>query len=313
MTMEKSEIKVYTQEVAEKLGETEEQPLHQIELLIEHAGREFVQEMLDQTLRIEEKDGMKTEDGKRRRTPGGVFFYISKGKLDAEIRQQIFPNFGQGEKLKVIEWSERLEFVEPLLEDEELGNMRYVTITLHGRPGKVVVEGDSVMTTIAHRHKQTPLPRGVPHPPEDATAYTVYMSRKHWEEVEESIETYKSDRLIIEGSIFYDEETQSIAVFAMKVTTRRTEKMARKEAQPQNQAQKAKQGKAPAIESNIDIPDGMSADVAAKLRQLHNAADTLRERIKDMEAKGQAGVSMTKKLLKNTEKQIEALDRQYGS
>lgn len=316
MTMEKSEIKAYTQEVAKKLGETDEQPIHQIELIIELAGQEFVQEMLEETLQIEEKGGMQTEDNKRRRTPGGVFFYIVKGKMDAELRQQIFPNFGQRERLRVVEWDERHEFVDPILDSEEYGNMRYATVNLHGRPGKVVIEGDSVMTTLVHRHKQTPLPRGVPHPPEDPTYYTVYMARKHWEDVAESIENYKSDRLIVEGSLFFDKDTNTIAVFAMNVTTRRTEKMARKEDQPQNQQAAAKQGKSSAkrpqdVDSSIPVPDGMPDDVAAKLRQLYNAAETLRDRIKDMETKGQAGISMTKKLLINTEKQIEALEKQY--
>ena len=55
----------------------------------------------------------------------------------------------------------------------------------------------------------------------------------------------------------------------------------------------------------------MPADVARKLSQLQEAANTLRSRITDMESKGQPGVAMTRKLLQNTEKQIEALQSQY--
>jgi Phosphorylated adapter RNA export protein, RNA-binding domain len=316
MTMEKSELKEFAQEAAKKLGETEEKPIAQIELLIELIGREFVEEKLNETMSIEEKGGMKTEDGKRRRTAGGVFFYLAKGKMDAEIRQQIFPNFGQGEKRRVVQWDERREFIDPLLEKDEHGEMRYVTITLRGRPAEIVIEGDSVMTVIEHRHKQTPMPRGVPHPPDSGTCYTVYMARKQWEDVAESIETYKSDRLIIEGSLFFDKETETLAVFAMKVTSRRTEKMARKEAEaPQSQKQESDDKTKTSVKqsASVTLPEGIPSDVAAKMRQLYNAAETLRERIANMEAKGQAGVSMTKKLLHNTEKQIEVLEKQYPS
>jgi hypothetical protein len=318
--MEKSELTTYSQEVAEKLGETEEIPINQIQSIIEHAGRDFVETMLAETMLIEEQGGMQTENNKRRRTPGGVFFYIVKGKLDIEVRQQIFPNFGQAEKRPVLEWDERRQHVDSLLEHEAQGEIRYVTIILHGRPNEVIIKGDTVIATLNHQHHQTPLPRGVPHPPEKATPYTVYMARKYWEEVTEFLEKYKSDRLIVEGTLFWDAETQTVAVFAAKVTTRRIEKIARKETQQQEQEQKSDKKLAPPSKptstnaaSSIKLPDGIPSDVAVKLRQLYNAAETLRERIKDMETKGQAGVSMTKKLLHNTEKQIEALEKQYKS
>jgi hypothetical protein len=42
---------------------------------------------------------------------------------------------------------------------------------------------------------------------------------------------------------------------------------------------------------------------------LEAAAQTLRERLAEMEAKGQKGIAMTRTLLNNTEKQIAALQR----
>ena len=59
------------------------------------------------------------------------------------------------------------------------------------------------------------------------------------------------------------------------------------------------------------IPPGVPPEVGDKLRQLYSAAETLRERVATMESKGQAGVAMTKKLLRTTEKQIEALERKF--
>jgi len=356
MAMEREEIKALALEAAKTLGEENEGPVHQLELILEHVGKEFLDEMLAETQKIEDGGGMMTDDGKRRRTKGGVFFYLAKGKIDARVRYLIFPSFGQKERGKVIEWGERLKYLDGIYEPEAAGELKYHVITLQGRPNKVVVDGSSVIMSIAHQFTPTPFPRGVPTPPNLVTMYTVYMSTKHWEACQESLEKYKNDRLIIEGSQFFDTETNTIAVMAINVTTKRTQKAERKEGEegaeaapaapkpapkPQNnqRPQGNKPGKGggqppkgnrganpkqpsrpfipqpspvPALpEMDIDLPEGVPADIAAKLRQLHSAAQTLRDRIADMESKGQAGVSMTRKLLQSTEKQIEALEKQF--
>ncbi|MGB7339758.1 MAG: hypothetical protein WBC91_12765 [Phototrophicaceae bacterium] len=315
MTMDTAEIQAYTAEIAKMLGEKDDKPISQIAAMVEHIGREFVQTRVDETNKIEEAGGMKTDDGKRRRTKGGVFFYLCKGKMTDEQRAVIFPHFGQ--KGRVVEWEERHEFIDDLVDDEDLqGNMRYVTIHLHGRPGKVVKEDHSIMTTIKHVHKKTPLPKGVPHPPLTPTIYTVYMSRKHWEGVEESINEYKSDRLIIEGTLFYDGETESIAVFANSVTTRRIEKLANK-AKNEDAPEASKNDTASSNEASASAQaepeenEPVTAD--SKLEKLYSAAEKLRSRIAEMEEKGQRGVNMTKQLLRNTEKQIEVLEKSKAS
>jgi hypothetical protein len=352
MSMERDEIKALALQTAKILGEENEGPIHQLELILEHVGKDFLAEILAETQKIEENGGMMTDDGKRRRTMGGVFFYLAKGKIDARVRQLIFPSFGQKEKGRVLEWSERQKYLKDLLNMESAGEVKYLVVSLQGRPNQVVVQEASVIMTIAHQAAPMPFPRGVPQAPDDVTMYTVYMSNKHWESVKESLEKYKNDRLIIEGSQFLDTETNTIAILAINVTTKRMQKADRKEgeegeegketapkaAKPQNQKPQQSQkpqknlppkGKPgnpkqhskpfipqpppPAPQFEIDLPEGLPADVAAKLRQLHSAAQTLRDRIADMESKGQAGVSMTKKLLQSTEKQIEALERQFIS
>ena len=112
-------------------------------------------------------------------------------------------------KGKVIEWEERQDYVDDLIDTAEHGEMRYVNITLHGRPGKTIIEDNSVITTISHTHKQSPFPKGVPHPPEEATVYTVYIGIRQWNAVIEEIEAYSGDRLIIDGTVFWDADTES--------------------------------------------------------------------------------------------------------
>lgn len=300
--MEKQEIREYAQEVAKALDENDEQPISQIEQLIEHLGRDFVQQHLEEAQKIEEKGGIKTDDNKRKRTLGGSFFYIIKPKMDEDIRQQIFPNFGKKEKGKIIDWENRQDYLDDLLDEGEHGLMHFATVTLQGRPGKVVIDGNSVITTISHEHKTTPYPKGVPQPPENSTVYTVYMGIRQWNGVTESLEEYSGDRLVVEGNILWDADNDSIAVFAKRVSTRRLEKQARREREAQAPAQKV-------VEAQPVPEETPKPTATTKLEKLYSAAQTLRDRIADMEAKGKGGVAMTKKLLATTEKQIEALEK----
>lgn len=337
MELENQAVQEQAQEIAKALGETEEVPIRQIESIVKVMGEEFAKAAVQETLEIEEKGGLKTEDGKRRRTVGGVFFYLVKGKLTNSQKLAIFPNFGQkyGE---VVEWAERIPYLTKLFEEPDFGKIRHLSITVHGRPGEIIEHDNTIIIPVVHEHKPTPFPRGVPQPPLDPAVYVVYMAKKHWEAIKESLENYPSDRMVVEGSCYIDIETQSIAIFAINVTTRRLRKEAKRlEENPEaasgdgaEEGEKAN-GKKPDAEAKAskekkkkpkkDKPASEPAaaavklppDVAKKLDQLNNAANTLRQRIEAMESSGQAGVAMTKKLLRNTEKQIAAIEKQYMS
>lgn len=368
--MSENEIQAVVKEIAGKLEETDETPVQQIQMIIEMLGAEFAREVAEETLRVEEAGGMMTHNGERRRTKGGVFFYLAKGKMDHQQRIAIFPNFGSGTKGRVIDWQERMDIVPPLFEDK--GQVRTMRIILQGRPGKVEIVDNSVITTIEHMHGPTPFPRGVPHPPEQSTVYTVFMAIKQWEEVAEAIQNPK-DELVIEGTCMWDPELKTIAVFAQQLETKLQAKAQRRQNQPQDQQRKPQGGQkgggkfnkggkpgqgrgqdrggkpgqsrgqdrggkpgqnrgydrggkppyerggdrqqryeSPRPAASAAASTNMPADVARKLSQLQEAANTLRSRITDMESKGQPGVAMTRKLLQNTEKQIEALQSQYA-
>ena len=61
---------------ADQLGETEEGPRKQLVRLVQALGRTQTRTLLENPLRIEEGSGL-MPDGSRRRTPGGVFFYLA--------------------------------------------------------------------------------------------------------------------------------------------------------------------------------------------------------------------------------------------
>jgi len=76
--------------IAEELGETEEAPLAQLHDIVLYCGTGFAQAILDETKEIEAGEGIPTSDGQRRRTPGGVFFYLARFRIPHDFRKVIY-------------------------------------------------------------------------------------------------------------------------------------------------------------------------------------------------------------------------------
>lgn len=336
-----SELYRVAREIAEKLGETEPNPIKQITVLIRHFGAERMLDLLEETLKIEEQGGMMVANGQRRRTPGGVFFFLAKDRMTPDERQRLLPaqqarikrmkaeQREREENLKrpVFDWNARRLVVEPLLAEQ--GAIQTVKITLIGRPGKVERFRDMVVTTMSHELKAPTLPRGVPLPPETPTVYTVYIADKQWSKVQHVIARDPEDMLIIEGLCAYDNELSAMAVYAMSVTSRKTEAAKR-----QAQKQAAEEGGAPAAPKKKEkerpapsmptppaavtlppIVETMPPDDAQKLRELYASAALFRQKIETIETKPEGqrfGLEMTRKLLQNVEADIAALERKHG-
>lgn len=73
--------------IAETLGETEWKPRTQIERIVEHLGADFAMTKLAEAEHVEAQGGMMLSDGSRRRTKGGVFFYLVRQWLKEAKRQ----------------------------------------------------------------------------------------------------------------------------------------------------------------------------------------------------------------------------------
>lgn len=78
------------QTISKALGEADEGPLAQILAVVDALGEETSLSLLAETDRIEKAGGMERGDGKGRRSPGGVFFYLARQKLPKEQRAAIF-------------------------------------------------------------------------------------------------------------------------------------------------------------------------------------------------------------------------------
>lgn len=78
--------------ICSTLKESDERPRSQISSILEALGPERTSALVTETEKIENEGGMPVPDGSRRRTPGGVFFYLARRALAPADRARIFPN-----------------------------------------------------------------------------------------------------------------------------------------------------------------------------------------------------------------------------
>jgi hypothetical protein len=210
-----------------------------------------------------------------------------------------------------------------------------VKITLIGRPGAIKIQQETVMTRVEHVVKASAMPKGVPQPPTAPTIYTVYMGLKQWRKVENALKDNAQDAMIIEGVCAFDPEIQGMVVFASNTTTKgleaakregQKEKTAAAEAASVKPAPARSAPSTPAPQpltppeppapplSKYPLPPNLPPTAAQKLHDLYSAADQFRQKLATLDALPEdqrLGYAMTQKLLKNTEDQIAALEKQY--
>src|SRR5574341_2318019 len=79
------------EQIADQLGETHLQACQKIEQIVATCGIEQALAWMEETLSIEAGGGLMVSTGERRRTLGGVFFYVVRGQLPKALRKQLFP------------------------------------------------------------------------------------------------------------------------------------------------------------------------------------------------------------------------------
>jgi hypothetical protein len=76
--------------IAKALGESDEIPMGQIAGVVRVLGEEPSLKLLEETREIESKGGMMLPDNSRRRSIGGVFFFLARQKLSQDDKLAIF-------------------------------------------------------------------------------------------------------------------------------------------------------------------------------------------------------------------------------
>jgi hypothetical protein len=168
-------------------------------------GPERTVAVLTDTLQCEAQGGLRTNDGRRRRTPGGVFFRLVKDRATPQERQRLFPPPGprhpQGPTQphappQAPTWEEVQADITTLPHGEAT-----VKLTLIGRPALDAVQTQPTYVAFRLQGKAPgPLPKGLPSvPDQQPITWLVVMARRQWTRVQASLAAQADERLIIEG------------------------------------------------------------------------------------------------------------------
>lgn len=216
--MNQSKIQVIVEDIAQQLEETNPTALEQIGLLIKVIGAERCYRYLELAREIHERGGLKTADGSRARTFGGVFFFVCRGRMNMPEHQKVWPNTTHPHQKNFVmrpTWEEIAEAAAEV--KNEPGEARTAKLVMVARPGKVIPKGDVVMMTITYEavpqlHKE--FPRFQPTP----TIYLVCMTAKQWRKVEQPIRK-PEERLVLEGYPRFHPKLKTMYLFATLVST----------------------------------------------------------------------------------------------
>jgi len=212
--------------IAAVLGEIMPPPIRIITRAVDRLGPDRARAVLGQALIVEAAGGLTLTDG-HRRTLGGGFFYLVRASdaIRREDKDYIFPRQGGRSKRAggsgtpaapappapaPVAWTDAtFHALARQLQQDNAGRATTVKITVIGRPGALVEQGQAVALALTSE-KVPDLPKGLPEPPA-GTRYTVFVARKQWTKMAEALAADLEDAAIIEG----------IAVYATSATTKR--------------------------------------------------------------------------------------------
>lgn len=203
--------------IADRLGETEAEPRAQLERVVDICGAEFAQAVLDETLALEAGAGLAVADG-RRRTPGGVFFYLVRQRIDRADWKRILQQAAQALQPPVIPllWAERASLVEAAA--AQPGSADAIKLTVVGRPRDIKRHDTFVITIIEDTQPVPALPSGVPVMESLPTTYKVFIPAKRWRTLESALRN-PQDVLVVEGYAYPHDKAQTVLVLAVLATT----------------------------------------------------------------------------------------------
>jgi hypothetical protein len=236
--------------IADQLGETAPGPRATIWRTVRTIGPERAQAFVAQALEVEANGGLLVPDGSRRRTLGGIFFYLVRTQISDEEavainvlwrsaaqRRQLgvgpkpprrttdTPSTPAPPPLPPFVWDDAAPIITELTTN--VGEATTVKVTVIGRPNQVV-ERQGVVVVALRSTKAPTLPKGLPPLPSTPTSYMIFVQQKQWNKVREAMEQL-DDALIVEGYPVHEPRFAGITVYATQVTTKALQAAKRKE------------------------------------------------------------------------------------
>ncbi|HEU4326932.1 MAG TPA: hypothetical protein VFS21_27580 [Roseiflexaceae bacterium] len=203
------------------LGETDAKAQKTLERLVRYLGQSRAEALLAETAAVEDAGGMLLADGSRRRTRGGVFFFLARQQIPPEARPALFgwplpqkpkkapaapapppaPAAVSSDPPSPAVLAELLAD----LDSWERATASTARIILVGRPGPVQEHSPAPGQPAALVAFETvgalpaPFPRGVPDAPGTPTRYLVLVAGKQWRSVAGDLAADAGNRLLVEG------------------------------------------------------------------------------------------------------------------
>jgi hypothetical protein len=185
------------------LGETKFPVLQQLDRIVRVLGADTADELLRETEQIEEGEGLLTQDGKRRRTKGGTFLYLARGRCTPEQRAIIFPMTDwkarkAHERAKTVHTAFAVPApaapapaaptagtapAAPVKATYFFPGISTMKTTLKGRPIQSTVLDGYVRLLFERTEAKDSFPAGIPAAPSDPQRIMVYVGAKQWAKV----------------------------------------------------------------------------------------------------------------------------------
>ena len=213
------------------LAQALQEPKHALLLkVLRTLGQDRCAAILADTLQCEAHGGMLTQDGTRRRTPGGVFFQLVKERATRQERRCLFPQQASSHgQPPALTWDEACNLMQTL-RTEPSGEARTMKLTLIGRPGKVETRDQAVVFRMQGKPPGA-LPRGLPPvPAQDPLTWNVMVALRQWNRVKDSLAAHQDDQLIIEGyPLMQGTQPVLLAQSCVSMLQQRAQKQAQRE------------------------------------------------------------------------------------
>jgi hypothetical protein len=229
--------------IAAQLGETHAGARATIWRTVRTIGPERAQAFVAQAQEIEANGGMMVPDGSRKRTLGGIFFYLVRTQITDDEAMRInrawrWQQWKQRQPAKAkapaapvppplppFVWDEAGPIIAEVTAHP--GEATTVKVTVIGRPSQVV-ERQGVIILALRSTKPPTLPKGLPPVPTTPTNYMIFIQQKQWNKVREAMQ-HADDALIVEGYPAHEPRFAGITVYATQVTTKALQAAKRKE------------------------------------------------------------------------------------
>lgn len=292
--------------LAQRVNERDPVAVECIRRIVNLLGVQRAFTLADQAVRTEAAGGMMTQDGRRKRTTGGIFFHLATRLLSQSERRALhkFQTRLQTEyqlrqklpreslmsrkigRLGSLSVPVSLDVSRAIAQrlDGKAGKAYTMKIRLVGRPGRVEQRDGLVVFQMRDDLQAARLPKVLPPLPDTPQTYVVYLPAKHWVKIFEEMEQQQGV-LSIEGVAVFDPRLGKLVVYgqdAFVVPEPAPPKP--RQARPPLDQDGSSESKDTHLPLDLAAPSDEVEDVAGRLAQLHSAVKALESRIESIKS-----------------------------